>query len=139
MFAVLITVTAVAVCSLVAWYVAILVINDRRITQESNLVPLLSVRCHVRSDPIVGFSSGKNFYSTVPARFTIYGNFIVIKAITGRVYQREHLMFARKPGLLRERLFINLKSLDNAIEIVGNTAKIIPALKMAGYTLQEER
>lgn len=139
MFVVLITVQAVLVGALVAWYVAILVINGRKIPEELDLTPLLSTRCHVKSDAITGFASGKEYNSAVPARLSVYGNFIVLKSIAGRVYHRERVTFTTKPGLLRERLFIRLKSVDTAVEIVGNTAKIIPALKMAGYTSLEER
>lgn len=139
MLAVLITVAAIPVCGIVVYYMAILAINEKKIPQESNLVPVLSVRCHVKSDPIVGFSSGKNFYSAVPARFTIYGNFIVIKAITERIYQRDHVVFVKQAGLFRQRLFINLRQLANAIEIVGKTGKIIPALQSGGYKVLDER
>lgn len=138
MLAVLITVAAIPVCGIVVYYMAILAINEKKIPQESNLVPVLSVHCHVKSDPIVGFSSGKNFYTTIPARFTVYGSFIVVKAISGRTYQRDHVVFAKRPGLFRQRLFIRLKGLGDAIEIVGKTGKIIPALKTAGYTLLDE-
>ncbi|HEX6549171.1 MAG TPA: hypothetical protein VF117_00685 [Gammaproteobacteria bacterium] len=139
MLYILITVSTVPVCGILAYYLWILVINGKKLPLEANLVPVLSVHCHVKSDPIVGFSSGKNFYTTIPARFTIYGSFIVVKALSGRTYQRDHVIFAKRPGLFHQRLFIQLKGLGDAIEIIGKTGKIIPALKTAGYTLQEER
>jgi hypothetical protein len=139
MLTILITVSVVPVSVILAYYISILVINGKKLPLESNLIPMLSVHCHVKSDPIVGFSSGKNFYSTIPARFTVYGSFIVVKAISGRTYQRDHVVFAKRPGLFHQRLFIRLKGLGDAIEIVGKTGKIIPALKSAGYTLLEER
>jgi hypothetical protein len=127
------------VFGLVAYYLSILIRNNKKTPQEAGLKALLSVHCHVRSDSMVGFSSGKDFYSTLPARFTLYQQFIVIKAITDQTYQRDHVVFVQRPGLFGQRLFIKLGELGNAIEIIGKTAKIIPALKHAGYQVVNEK
>jgi hypothetical protein len=137
MDAVLIGIGALLVSGLIAYYVAILAINNRRTPQEIGLTPILSLTCHVRSDPIVGFSSGKSFYSTFPARFSLYQDFIVLKSVTERVYRRDHVTFVIRSGWLRERLFIHLKELGDAIEISGETRRIIAALRTNGYALQD--
>jgi hypothetical protein len=132
----LISVASLVVLGIVAYYISNLISNNRKSELEVNLQPVFSVHCHVRSDPIVGFSSGKNFYSTLPARFTIYKDFVMLKSTTERSYQRNHVLFVQRPGRFHQRLFIKLGQLDDAIEIVGKTARIIPALKTAGYQVQ---
>lgn len=135
----LVLVSILIVSGMVAYYVSILIRNNSKTPQEAGLKAILSVHCHVRSDSMVGFSSGEDFRGTLPARFTIYQQFIVIKAIMDRTCQRDHVIFVQRPGLFGQRLFIKLKELGNAIEIIGKTAKIIPALKHAGYQVMDEK
>lgn len=97
---------------------------------------VLSAFCLVKSDPITGFSSGKNFYSVNSARFTIYRDYALLSSPSEMTCQRDHTVFITRPGWLRTRLFIRLGNMDDAIEIIGRNRKIIGTLKHTGYRVE---
>lgn len=101
---------------------------------------ILSAYCLVVSDPITGFSSGKNYFSLATGHFMLYGDFVQLKVgIRDMACQRDHTIFIERPGWFRKRLFIRLGNLDDAIEIIGRNRKIITALKRAGYNVQSQQ
>ena len=107
--------------------------------QATDLPALLSTFCVARSDPITGFSSGKNYFSPDIGRFTLHRDFVRLKVGTREMTcQRDHTVFIVRPGWLRQRLFIRLGNMDDAVEIIGRNRKIIAALKRAAYRVETQ-
>ena len=108
-------------------------------SQATDLPALLSTFCMVRSDSITGFSSGKNFGSLEASHLTLYRDRVLLKTVTNEMTcQRDHTVFIVRPGWLRQRLFIRLGNMDDAVEIIGRNRKIIAALKRAAYRVETQ-
>lgn len=114
-------------------------INSGQPLQTLNQQAVLSIFCLVVSDPITGFSSGKNYFSPEIGRFILHRDFVRLKVGAREMTcQRDHTVFIARPGWLRQRLFIRLGNLDDAIEIIGRNRKIICALKRAAYRVETQ-
>ena len=114
-------------------------VNIEQPSRASNQEVILSVLCLVVSDPITGFSSGKNYFSPEIARFTLQRDFVQLKLWTREMTcQRDHTAFIERPGWLRQRLFIRLGNLDDAIEIISRNRRIIAALRRASFRVETQ-